>query len=248
MDIQHLNKLIRIADTIRSLKSEIQKEERPHLASYKDYYKRQYELVYPILFDDINYQLEFQALKKPENISYTEIKPAFVSLSTLIDSVIKQETLDDRQRSAVFANEYFIEDAKPFSAYKQITSIINQAVTTLKIVDNYVDATSLDFFLAVNTQTKIQILTMKLLPNIPSFIASKKKFLLEWSGNQFEIRASTFFHDRFIIIDDQQVWHLGPSLNKLGQKPMMISMIRDKVIQDAIINIYDTEWTKSTNI
>lgn len=248
MESKDLSKIRRISETVRSLSAEAQKERREHLHSYKRYYIDQYNLVYPILYYDMKYQLEFQALRKPNTVSYTEIKPALVSLSTLIDSIIKEETLDNQQQKEIFQKEYFIEEGKPLSAYQQVTSVINQVVKTLKIVDNFMETSSLDFFLAVNTQAEIKVITKKLIPSKPIFSTARIKFISEWGGNNFEVKINDYFHDRFIIIDDTKVWHLGPSLNRLGEKPVMISMIRDEDIQKTIINIFNKQWEKSASM
>lgn len=243
--LDSLNKLNRISEVVRNLSAAAQKEERQNLHSYKTYYISQYELIKPILYYNMDYQLEFQALQKPENLSYTDIKPAMTSLSTFIDSVIKQETLGDRQHEESFVKEYFIDENQPFTAYKQITDIVNVAVKSLKIVDNYVESSTLDFFLAVNTQTNIKVLTMKCLPKLDVFKTAVTKFISQWGGNNFEIKISQYFHDRFIIVDDMQVWHLGPSLNRLGKKPMMISLIQDEEIRKKVVEIFDKQWGDS---
>lgn len=248
MNEKDLSRLQRISESVKALSSRAQKEERGHLHAYKDFYETQYELVRPILSDNADFKLEFRALKEPGQISFTEIVPALINFSTFIDSVVKEETLGNRKESELFEKEYFIDENKPFTAYNQVTSILRQSVTTLKIVDNFLESSSLEFFLPVNTQTNVQIITKKLLPSSPTFKISLGKFISEWGGTNFQIRTSSYFHDRYLIIDDVQVWHLGPSLNYLGKKPMMISLIQDQQIQEHVTALFDDQWLKATSI
>jgi hypothetical protein len=248
IDPDRLKKLSRIAENIRALSALTQKEDRSSLHAYKKDYDSQYKLLIPILNTNSDYELEFQSLRKPENVSYTEIKPAFTNMSVLVDSVCKQEILGDRIQSEMFKNEYFIDENRPFTSYNKITDIVDKSVSSLKIVDNYAESKTLDFFQSVNTQVEIKIVTMNCKPNNPAFKIAVSKFISEWGGKSFEVKESKYFHDRFIIIDNSQVWHLGPSLNNLGKKPMMISQVRDLDVRDKIIEVFDNQWIVSTLI
>jgi hypothetical protein len=80
------------------------------------------------------------------------------------------------------------------------------------------------------------------------FKVALTRFLNEWGGTILEVKTTNYFHDRFIIVDDIEVWHLGPSLNAFGLKPAMISNIQDTEIAKNIINIFDREWGIANSI
>ena len=136
----------------------------------------------------------------------------------------------------------------PFTAYKTVSDIVSKAVTSLKIVDNYLESTTLEFFFGVNKKVSISTLTKILKPNSSVFKIALARFLNEWGGTTLEVKTTNYFHDRFIIIDDIEVWHLGPSLNTFGLKPAMISNIQDAEISKTIINIFNREWGNASAI
>ena len=51
-----------------------------------------------------------------------------------------------------------------------------------------------------------------------------------------EIKYTNIFHDRFIIIDKKELYHLGASLKDLGKKVFGITKIEDKNILDGLLN------------
>lgn len=44
------------------------------------------------------------------------------------------------------------------------------------------------------------------------------------------------FHDRFIIIDKKEVYHLGASINKAGNKTFAINKMNEKELKEVLIN------------
>lgn len=53
-----------------------------------------------------------------------------------------------------------------------------------------------------------------------------QKFNKEYST--LEVMRTTKFHDRFIIIDNKELYHIGASLKDLGKKCFAISKIEDR--------------------
>jgi len=50
------------------------------------------------------------------------------------------------------------------------------------------------------------------------------------------------FHDRFIILDNAQVFHLGHSIKDAGKKAMMIHRLEDKRNVVAAIQTFEAAW------
>lgn len=250
MNKEDLSKLIRIRDTIAEVAglsvrlAANDQRVRGAVGQYRSYYG----LVEPIILRHNEYLLEFQALYKIDQVSYGMVTTALVAFRSFLDGVIKQETFTSQTFINEVKNELFIDDNKPFSAYKTISTIVNKTTSSLKMVDNYIEATSLDFFAGVNTKAEINIISMRLLPNATIFKTALDKFMTEWGGTSLELKTTSYFHDRYIIIDNSEVWHLGPSLNYLGKKPAMISRIQDDEVSKHIISLFDTQWTTATPI
>lgn len=61
-----------------------------------------------------------------------------------------------------------------------------------------------------------------------------EKFNMEYP--KLIVIKSNKYHDRFIIIDDKNLYHCGASIKDLGKKCFGINKIEDEIIIDKIIN------------
>ncbi len=100
-----------------------------------------------------------------------------------------------------------------FDAYVFIVKIIKSAKKEIVLVDNYIDESVLQLFRKRRKNVSITIYTQK--------ISKALKQDLEKFNEQYppiEIKKFTKAHDRFIIIDEKDVYHVGASLKDLGKK------------------------------
>ena len=103
-------------------------------------------------------------------------------------------------------------DGQIFDAYKFANDIIKTAKKEIVLIDNYIDENTLLLFSKVK-KIKITIFTKE--------ISNKLKLDLEKYNSQYfpiEIKQFKNSHDRFLIIDNKQVFHFGASLKDLGKK------------------------------
>ncbi len=100
-----------------------------------------------------------------------------------------------------------------FDAYKFVSDLFRRAEKSVLIVDNYIDDTVLVHLVKVNKNVKVTILTRSVSPQL-------KLDIEKFSGQYFPVEVRIFkkSHDRFIIIDDMDVYHFGASLKDLGKK------------------------------
>ena len=61
-----------------------------------------------------------------------------------------------------------------------------------------------------------------------------QKFNKEYSI--LKVAKTNKFHDRFIIIDNEEMYHLGASIKNLGKKCFGINKIEDVEIMEKILN------------
>ena len=54
--------------------------------------------------------------------------------------------------------------------------------------------------------------------------------------NFLSVKHTNIFHDRFIIIDNKDLYHLWTSLNYIGSKVFAINKIDDDVILSSLLN------------
>jgi hypothetical protein len=111
-------------------------------------------------------------------------------------------------------------DGQVFDAYNFVSDLFRNATKSILIIDNYIDDSVLVHLTAVAKGVKVKILTKSISDKLALDV---KKF----SSQYFPIEAKVFTlaHDRFIIIDDKDVYHFGASLKDLGKKWFAFSKI-----------------------
>ncbi len=100
-----------------------------------------------------------------------------------------------------------------FDAYVFVTELIRKAKTSITIIDNYIDESVLALLSKRNESVKVTILTK---------LISKQLVLdVEMCNKQYppiNLVKFDLSHDRFIIIDEKDIYHIGASLKDLGKK------------------------------
>lgn len=128
-----------------------------------------------------------------------------------IKSHIKNDTLE--------LKEGIFYDGQIFDAYVFLSNIIRSAKTKIVIIDNYIDD-SLLTSISKNQNIKVIIYTQT--------ITKQLKLDIQKYNNQYtnlSVKIIKNFHDRFIIIDEKDVYHIGASLKDLGKKVFAFSKI-----------------------
>ena len=100
-----------------------------------------------------------------------------------------------------------------FDAYKFVSDLVRSSKKSIILIDNYVDDSVLTLFSKRQKNVKIVIYTKT--------ISRQLKLDLEKFNSQYapiEIKEFKYSHDRFMIIDNKEVYHIGASLKDLGKK------------------------------
>ena len=111
-------------------------------------------------------------------------------------------------------------DGQIFDAYKFATDLIKSAKCSLVLIDNYVDESVLLMLSKRNSGVSATIYTHK--------INAQLQLDLNKHNDQYSpIEARTYksSHDRFLIIDNTEVYHIGASLKDLGKKMFAFSKL-----------------------
>jgi hypothetical protein len=104
-------------------------------------------------------------------------------------------------------------DGQIFDAYHFVSDIIRTAQSSIVLIDNYVDDSILTLFTKRNKCVNVIIYTKE--------ISKQLSLDLEKHNLQYlpiEIREFKKSHDRFLIIDNKEIYHFGASLKDLGKK------------------------------
>ena len=118
-----------------------------------------------------------------------------------------------------------------YDAYSLIVDIIKKANKKILIIDNYVDDNILKMLIKKKNNVEVVILTSSK-SNIQNI--DIQKFNKEYPI--LKVAKTNKFHDRFIIIDNKEMYHLGASIKDLGKKCFEINKIEDKEIIEKIIH------------
>ena len=119
-------------------------------------------------------------------------------------------------------------DGQVFDAYELASKIIRSARKSIVLIDNYVDESTLTHLAKKIKGVKVLLLTK----NTSNQLALDIQKANEQYGN-FELKTFTQSHDRFLIIDQTEVYHLGASLKDLGKKWFAFS----KMDKNSVTNI-----------
>ena len=124
-------------------------------------------------------------------------------------------------------------DGQIYDAYSLIIDIIKTAQNKILIIDNYIDDSILKMLAKKNKDVEVVILT--------SSNSNIKKLDIQKFNSQYpslKLSYTNKFHDRFIVVDRKDLYHIGASLKDLGKKCFAISKIEDneyiKRIEDVI--------------
>lgn len=111
-------------------------------------------------------------------------------------------------------------DGQLFDAYKFATDLIRTAKKSILLIDNYVDESVLLMLSKRNNGVKADIYTQT--------ISSQLQLDLNRHNSQYppiKIHVYKKSHDRFLIIDGTDVYHIGASLKDLGKKMFAFSKL-----------------------
>lgn len=109
-----------------------------------------------------------------------------------------------------------------WDSYNLLVNIIKRAENKILIIDNYIDDSILEMLSKKKRGVEVVILTSN---NSNILKLDIQKFNKEYPT--LKIAKSDKFHDRFIVIDNKELYHCGASLKDLGKKCFGINRIDD---------------------
>lgn len=104
-------------------------------------------------------------------------------------------------------------DGQIFDAYKFASELIKSVRKSLLLIDNYVDESVLLMLSKRQSGVTATVYTQRITPQL--------QLDLDRFNSQYppvDVRTCKLSHDRFLIIDDTEVYHIGASLKDLGKK------------------------------
>lgn len=118
-----------------------------------------------------------------------------------------------------------------YDAFSFIVGLIGKAKKEIILIDNYVDVNTLNILCKKNQGVEVVIATAGKgslsVKDITKFNAQYPKL---------SVKTTTDFHDRFLILDKIEVYHIGASIKDAGKKSFGITKIEDKDLINGIVN------------
>ncbi len=118
-----------------------------------------------------------------------------------------------------------------WDSYSLIVDIIKKANKKITIIDNYIDDSILKMLTKKNNGVEVVILT--------SDNSNISKIDIQNFNKEYpilKVAKTNKFHDRFIIIDNKELYHCGASIKDLGKKCFAINKIEDESIIEKLVN------------
>jgi hypothetical protein len=112
-----------------------------------------------------------------------------------------------KNKQGIFFND------QTYDAYQFVNDLIKKAEKSIVVIDNYVDDSVITQLTRKKQNVQVYILSKRL--------SASLKLDIEKANNQYPTFQGIVFeraHDRFIIIDEEEVYHFGASLKDLGKK------------------------------
>jgi hypothetical protein len=124
-----------------------------------------------------------------------------------------EQVLDAIESKKIQPRQGVFFDGQVFDAYKFVSGLIRKANKSILLIDNYIDETILDLFSKKKKNVTVTIFTNRI---TKVMLLDVKKFNTQYPT--VEIKQFTKAHDRFLIMDEKDVYHFGASLKDLGKK------------------------------
>lgn len=140
-------------------------------------------------------------------------------------------------RTSLLPVEGVFFNGQIFDAYKFAIDLIKSAQQSIVLIDNYVDETVLLMLSKRKTDVTATIYTQRIMPQM--------QLDLEKHNSQYppvEVKTYRDCHDRFLLIDSQEVYHIGASMKDLGKK--MFAFSRLSIPATVIMNLLDADEPK----
>ncbi|MDP2076983.1 MAG: RhuM family protein [Sulfuricurvum sp.] len=151
--------------------------------------------------------------EKITNQRFRELENDITVLKMKVENI--SNSLEDQ---SVKPKQHIFYDGQIFDAYLFVSDIIKSAEKSIKLIDNYIDESVLILFSKrdANVETTLYAKTIS-----KQLELDLKKYNAQYP--KIEIQKFDLSHDRFLIIDEKEVYHFGASLKDLGKKWFAVS-------------------------
>jgi len=162
-----------------------------------------------------------------EKISNVELKQLEYQKKTdrKLDVIFDHIVANEESNQKIFFN------GQIYDAFSFIVELIEKANYDIKLIDNYVDIDTLNIL-----RRKLPGVTVTIYTYSSTKLSNIDVSTFNSQYPTLTIKHTQNFHDRFLIIDDTIVYHIGASLKDAGKKCFAINLMEDDNLAQNIVN------------
>lgn len=135
----------------------------------------------------------------------------------------KFEQVFDFIHSHTESSQKIFFDGQIYDAFSLLASLIQKATKDIILIDGYVDIGTLNLLAKKRTGVAVEIHTFS---NTKLTATDVAKFNSQYS--MLTVKHTNAFHDRFLILDHNEAYHVGASLKDAGKKCFAITLLQEE--------------------
>lgn len=116
-------------------------------------------------------------------------------------------------------------DGQIYDAFSLLVELVGRAEKSIILIDNYVDVDTLNILAKKKRNVNVCIYTVK---QTKLTAADVNYFNMQYP--KLEVKYTCVFHDRFLIVDSNCLYHIGASLKDAGKKTFAVNRMEDMEI------------------
>ena len=215
----------------------------------------------PYVFTEQGVAMLSSVLRSPTAVAVSiQIMDVFVAMRKALASVApllaRLDTVERRQIADQSRNEERFDtifkamdggdfppqkvffDGKHYDAFSFARKLVRKAAKSIVLVDNYCDDVTLDILSQKRGGVAVTVATLQ--KCVTKFLTPAAISKFNKQNQTITVKPVSAFHDRFLILDGVELYHLGASLKDLGRKycavtkmdAMFVSSIMQRIQQD----------------
>lgn len=118
-----------------------------------------------------------------------------------------------------------------YDAFSFLVSIIKKANREIILIDNYIDIYTLNILCKKNSNVKVKIYTAG-----KGNLTTKDIEKFNEQYKNLTVKTNKDFHDRFLILDSNEVYHIGASVKDAGKKNFGVTKIEENCFKENLLS------------
>lgn len=158
-----------------------------------------------------------------------------VTNENYVNLIHKVDSMDDRlkklENDSVIENDKIFFDGEYYDALSFLKKLFSKAQSKIILIDPYSNLDTLDYFKVKKDSTEAYLYTSD-----KSALSNQEINAFNNQYGKLKIHINNTFHDRFIILDDKELYHLGTSLNYAGKKTFAVTKMDGEMFISSIMD------------